>query len=113
MIEQRTDYDSPWKEVIEAYFPRFLEFFFPLAYSVIDWTRPYEFLDTELQQLEPDAEMGKVLVDKFAKVWLLEGIQAWVLVHVESKAGTTSTLPSGCTLTITAYLTDTNSELSV
>jgi hypothetical protein len=83
MTEQRTDYDSPWKEIIELYFPRFLEFFFPLAYAAIDWTQPYEFLDTELQQLEPDAEIGRRLVDKVAKVWLLEGEQVWVLVHVE------------------------------
>ena len=83
MTEQRTDYDSPWKEVIESYFPQFLEFFFPLAYREIDWAQPYEFLDTELQQLEPDAEIGKRLVDKVAKVWLLGGEEAWVLVHVE------------------------------
>ena len=37
----------------------------------------------ELQQLQPDAEIGKLLVDKVAKVWLLEGTEAWVLVHVE------------------------------
>lgn len=83
MTEQRTDYDSPWKEIIESYFPQFLEFFFPLAYREIDWVQPYEFLDTELQQLEPDAEIGKRLVDKVAKVWLLGGEEAWVLVHVE------------------------------
>jgi hypothetical protein len=83
MTEQRTDYDSPWKEVIESFFPGFLEFFFPDAYVVIDWERGYEFLDTELQQLEPDAEIGKRLVDKVAKVWLLNGEEAWVLVHVE------------------------------
>jgi hypothetical protein len=51
--------------------------------AAIDWTRPYEFLDTELQQLEPDAEIGRRLVDKVAKVWLLDGEEAWVLVHVE------------------------------
>ena len=83
MTEQLTDYNSPWKEVIELYFPRFLEFFFTQAYAEIDWTRPYEFLDTELQQLEPDAEIGRRLVDKVAKVWLLDGEEAWVLVHVE------------------------------
>ncbi|MEH2052360.1 hypothetical protein [Nostoc sp.] len=78
MTEQLTDYDSPWKEVIELYFPRFLflEFFFTQAYAEIDWTRPYEFLDTELQQLEPDAEIGRRLVDKVAKVWL----KSWHLV---------------------------------
>ncbi|BCL37863.1 transposase [Nostoc sp. MS1] len=83
MTEQSTDYDSPWKEVIELYFPRFLEFFFTQAYTEIDWTRPYEFLDNELQQLEPDAEIGRRLVNKVAKVWLLDGEEAWVLVHVE------------------------------
>ncbi|GAX40210.1 hypothetical protein NIES4075_11730 [Tolypothrix sp. NIES-4075] len=83
MTEQFTDYDSPWKEVIESFFPRFLEYFFLDAYTVIDWERDYEFLDTELQQLEPDAEIGKRLVDKVAKVWLLNGEEAWVLIHVE------------------------------
>jgi hypothetical protein len=34
-------------------------------------------------QLEPDAEIGKRLVDKVAKVWLLNGEEAWVLIHVE------------------------------
>ena len=60
MTEQRTDYDSPWKEIIESFFPQFLEFFFPNAYAVIDWTGLPEFLDKELQQLEPDAEIGRV-----------------------------------------------------
>ncbi len=85
MTEQRSDYDSPWKEIIEDFFPSFLEFFFPEAYAVIDWEReqPYEFLDSELQQLEPDAEIGKRLVDKVAKVWLKNGEEAWIIVHVE------------------------------
>jgi len=80
MTEQSTDYDSPWKEIIELYFPSFLEFFFPLAYAEIDWNRLYQILDKELHQLEPDAEIGKRLV---AKVWLLNGEEAWVLVHLE------------------------------
>lgn len=44
------------------------------------------FADTELQQLEPDAEIGRRLVDKVAQVWLLGGSQAWVLVHIEVQA---------------------------
>ena len=83
MIEERTDYDSPWKEIIERFFPNLLEFFFPQAYAEIDWTQPYEFLDTELQQLDPEAEIGRRLVDKVVKVWLVGGEEAWVLVHVE------------------------------
>ncbi|MGA9379690.1 MAG: transposase [Phormidium sp.] len=83
MIEQRTDYDSPWKEIIERFFPRLLEFFFHSAYAAIDWMRPYEFLDTELQQLDPEAEVGRRLADKVVKVWLKSGEEAWVLVHLE------------------------------
>lgn len=85
MTDQATDYDSPWKQIIERYFPPFLEFFFPLAYAEIDWARvpAYEFLDIELQQLNPEGEIGRRLVDKVVKVWLLGGEEAWVLVHVE------------------------------
>lgn len=67
MTQQTTDYDSPWKEVIEVYFTQFIEFFFPQAYTEIDWQQPYEFLDTELQHLEPEAEIWRRLVDKVAK----------------------------------------------
>ena len=93
MTEQNTNYDSPWKEIIEDYFPQFIEFFFYDAYCEIDWERPYEFLDTELQQLEPDAEIGKRLVDKVAKVWLLDGEEAWVLIHVEVQGQYDSKFP--------------------
>ncbi|WP_228058125.1 hypothetical protein [Nostoc sp. LEGE 12447] len=60
-----------------------MEFFFTQAYAEIDWTQPYEFLDTEFQHLETYAEIGRRLVYKVAKVWLLDGEKAWVLVHVE------------------------------
>ncbi len=44
------DYDSPWKDVLDRYFPDFLAFFFPEAQAGIDWSRGWESLDTELQQ---------------------------------------------------------------
>jgi len=80
-----TNYDSPWKEMIEIYFPQFLQFFFPQVYNEIDWSleKPYEFLDQELQQLEPEGETGKRLADKVAKVWLKSGEQIWIIVHIE------------------------------
>jgi hypothetical protein len=31
------DYDSPWKEMLDGYFPAFMAFFFPEAYADIDW----------------------------------------------------------------------------
>jgi hypothetical protein len=78
-----TDYDSPWKEALDAFFEPFLELFFPAAYADIDWTRQWESLDKELQQIAPEAEIGRRYVDKLAKVWLKDGQEQWVLVHIE------------------------------
>ena len=77
------DYDSPWKEMLDAYFPDFMAFFFPEAYNDIDWTRGYESLDTELQQVVRDAALGTRLADKLMKVWRRDGIEQMVLLHTE------------------------------
>ena len=53
------DYDSPWKEILEKYFPQFIEFFFPEAYKDINWNKGYEFLDKELQQITKKAKTGR------------------------------------------------------
>ncbi len=38
------NYDSPWKEAIEHYFPEFMAFYFPDAHTAIDWAKKYSFL---------------------------------------------------------------------
>lgn len=58
---------TPWKDVIQRYFEDFILFFFPQAHREIDWTRGFEFLDKELQQLTRDAELARRLVDKLIK----------------------------------------------
>ncbi|MCI0460886.1 MAG: hypothetical protein L0Z62_28390 [Gemmataceae bacterium] len=78
-----SDYDSPWKEALDLYFAQFLAFFFPQAHAEIDWARGYESLDKELQQVAPGGETGRRLVDKLVKVWLKDGREAWILIHVE------------------------------
>ena len=83
MSELQSDYDTPWKEALEQYFEAFLGFCFPDAHAVIEWNRPPESLDKELQQIVREAEVGKRLADKLFKVWQLGGEEAWVLVHIE------------------------------
>ena len=83
MEDLRAEYDSPWKEALERYFCEFMAFFHPEAHREIDWTRGYEFLDKELQQIAPEATLGSRRVDKLARVWRREGDETWVLVHVE------------------------------
>ncbi len=78
-----TDYDSPWKEVLERYFAAFAMFFFPAVHAGIDWARGHAFLDKELQQVARDARLGRCYADKLVQVWRRDGDEVWVLVHVE------------------------------
>jgi hypothetical protein len=77
------DYDSPWKEALGVYFPECMRFFFPKAAADIDWTEGYRFLDKELQQVAPDALIGRRAVDKLVEVWRKSGQATWVLIHLE------------------------------
>jgi hypothetical protein len=77
------DYDSPWKEALDAYFEPFVALLFAAVHRQIDWSRGYESLDKEFQQVVREAEIGRRYVDKLVKVWTRDGIECWVLVHVE------------------------------
>jgi hypothetical protein len=78
-----TDFDSPWKDLLDGYFERFMAFFFPEAWKDIDWEKHHEFLNSEFQQIARDTETGRRLVDRLVKVWRKDGVETWVLVHVE------------------------------
>lgn len=49
----------------------------------IDWSRGYETLDKELQQVTPDAEDGRRIVDKLINVCRTNGEEEWILIHIE------------------------------
>jgi hypothetical protein len=83
MTTLRTDYDSPWKEMLEHFLPQFLAFFFPDIHQALDWNRQPQFLETELQQVMRGAEGRARRVDKLARVWLADGEERWLLIHIE------------------------------
>jgi hypothetical protein len=87
------NYDEPWKVALEKYFESFVAFFFPQLHADIVWERGYEFLDKELQQLVPDAEIGKRFVDKLIKVFFADGSEAWLLLHIEIQSQTDADFP--------------------
>ena len=68
---------------MDAYFEPFVELLFPQVYRQIDWSRDYESLDKEFQQVVREAEVGRRYVDKLVKLWTTEGVECWVLIHVE------------------------------
>src|SRR5271167_1026707 len=77
------DFDSPWKDALDRYFEAFLLLLYPGVHAQIDWSRGYESLDKEFQQVVREAEVGRRYVDKLVKVWTKEGVERWVLIHVE------------------------------
>ncbi len=79
----RQDYDSPWKDILVRFFPHFMVFFFPDIHAAINWSRGFVFLDTELQKITADAAIGRRLADKLVKVYLHDGREVWVLIHIE------------------------------
>ncbi|MCP4149052.1 MAG: hypothetical protein GY757_14990 [bacterium] len=91
--EKGNDYDSAWKEVIEKLFDPFIAFFFPVIHGDIDFTKPIEFLNDELRQIDPNNKLGKRLSDALVKVHLkkkpTDGTKKqkskciWVLIHIE------------------------------
>lgn len=81
--KQRANHDSAWKDILDAYFKEFMEFFYPDIAKKIDWLADYETLDKELQAITTDATIGKRFVDKLFKVKTLHGQEEVILIHVE------------------------------
>jgi hypothetical protein len=77
------DYDTPWKDAIDRYFPEFMAFYFADAFHSIDWSRPHVFLEQELAQVVKDAELGKRRVDKLVRVFVHDRGEQWVFVHID------------------------------
>ena len=83
MDASNDQYDSPWKEAIERYFPEFMAFYFPDAHAEIDWSKEHVFLDQELRAVVQDAEFGTRFVDRLVRVTVLSGEERWIYIHVE------------------------------
>lgn len=85
-------YDSPWKEVLTHAFHAFIALYFADLCLQIDWSRRPRFLDKELAQAGfGDAPAGRV-ADKLVAVYLRDGSEHWVLVHIEVQAQRDDTL---------------------
>lgn len=81
--QQPDDQDSAWKEILDEFFPAFLEFFFPEIHRDVDWSRGYVPMDKELAKIKPDLPAGRLYADKLFKVWLKNGKVRWILIHIE------------------------------
>ncbi len=79
----KTNFDSPWKLVLEKFFYHFIDFFLPALVHDIDWKRQYQFLDKELLAIQKNTVVRNRIADKLIKVFRINGEEAWVIVHIE------------------------------
>ena len=77
--------DAAWKLFLEQ--PSYLRYLIrradPILYSLIDWQRGVEYLENELQQITPQSATGRQIVDKLVRVYLRNGAEQWILIHIE------------------------------
>ncbi|GGH76773.1 hypothetical protein JOD43_001198 [Pullulanibacillus pueri] len=76
------DRDRLWKEIITEMFEPFILFSMPSLYEKLDWNRKPEMLEQELHRLSVQKK-GKRETDKLVKVFLKNGKEQWILVHIE------------------------------
>ena len=82
----KTDYDSPWKDILETYFQSALELCFPQIARQINWGKGVQLLSKEFQKIVRRSELGRRNVDVLVQVWSRQGREQWVLLHVEVQA---------------------------
>ena len=75
--------DLLWKGIIEDLADDFIAFFFPNIIDRIDNSKPFGFLDKELNKLYPEGAVKNRRADKLIQVPLKTGGDKWILVHVE------------------------------
>lgn len=78
-------YDILWKGMLEEVFVDLLRFIDPQIDKELDLSRGVEFLDKELAEMypEPEKKSSTRVVDKLVKVYLRDGGERWMLLHVE------------------------------
>lgn len=77
------------KSAFEEAFPDLLRFCFADADDIFDMEKGFVFLDKELSELFPELEKqgGNRFVDMLVKVFLKNGNEEWILVHIEIQGG--------------------------
>jgi len=81
----RVKYDILWKGMLEEIFEDLLRFVDPGISKELDLSRGVEFLDKELAEMypEPQKKSSTRVVDKLVKVYLRDGGEKWMLLHLE------------------------------
>ncbi len=79
-----TEYDVPWKEVLDAYLRDFLALCLPRIHDGIDWSCPIENHEQELPHLFPQSRAAGRVADKLFRAKFKGSDQlTWFMLHTE------------------------------
>lgn len=89
----QTDFDGLWKKVIYELFEEFILFCIPDLHEAIDWQNQPEFLQQELFKEIIEEKKGKQVADQIVKVFLKDGKESWLLIHIEVQGNVDANFP--------------------
>ena len=76
-------FDAGWKMILYTYLYPLVQKIFPDLYHTLDTTVPPEFLNTELQKLDPQASIGHLYPDVLVRIRSKQGNEQLILCHIE------------------------------
>jgi hypothetical protein len=83
MSQPKAEFDAPWKKILDIYFEDFVSYCWPERHSEIDWQKGYKSLDKDLSKIARNAPITNRIIDKLMEVYLKNGDEAYILVHLE------------------------------
>lgn len=87
-----SDFDGAWEETVEVFLQPLLELILTTVARVIDWSRGFEFLDSELRALFPNTRSRR-RVDKLIRVFFRDGRARWIYLHLEIQSQASKDTP--------------------
>lgn len=88
-------YDVLWKSVLEEVMKDLLLFVDPDIGKELDLARGFQYLDKELTEMypQPTTPSRSRVVDKLVKVYLRNGSERWILLHLEVQGSYSKEFP--------------------
>ena len=79
MTQPKSEFDTPWKQIMDLYFEQFVACCWPGKYHEIDWQHGYKMMDKELNKISRGAPVGNRIVDKLIKIIRKNGDETFVI----------------------------------
>ncbi|MBP6104444.1 MAG: DUF4351 domain-containing protein [Gammaproteobacteria bacterium] len=81
--KKKSEFDSPWKAIIDLYFKDFMALCWPEKHAIIDWHKGYTMLDKDLIKIDKNAAISNLCVDKLIEIHCIDGEVTYLILHLE------------------------------